>query len=144
MLLGQYIYRMDSKNRLFIPSRFRAHKDAIVLTCGLEKCLFGFAKKEWDTLTQTLTALPLTKASARQFTRIFFSGAVECTPDRQGRVLVPSHLAVYACLAKNKDIIIIGVNTRLEIWNLAQWKTYAQKAHKTYETVAEQLVHNGI
>ena len=139
MFMGEYHHTIDAKRRLFIPARFRQGLgDRFVLTKGLDGCLFAYPQTEWDALEQKLKSLPFTKGDARAFVRFFFSGASECEVDKQGRILIPANLRDYARLEKN--VVVIGVSSRVEIWAKDQWEDYILKAASSYEDIAEKIV----
>lgn len=143
MFLGEFYHSLDSKGRLILPSKFReALADGLVLTKGLENCLFIFSKAEWPELESKVRALPLSKKEARQFSRFFFAGASVESLDNQGRVLIPLALREYASLVK--DVVIIGVSNRLEVWSKENWESYRKKAESSYTEVAEELTDLGI
>lgn len=124
MLFGEYAHNIDDKGRLIIPSKFRdALGETFVITKGLDHCLFVFSMTEWTVFQDKLRALPISDKDARSFSRFFFSGAAECTLDKQGRISVPQSLRKYAKL--DKETRIIGVANRLEIWNADDWDSYA-------------------
>jgi len=138
MFMGEYQHTIDDKNRLIIPARFREGLgEKFVMTKGLDNCLFIYPRDEWEKLEQKLKALPFTKADARAFVRFFFSGATECDLDKQGRVLVPQVLREHAKLVK--DVVVIGVSTRVEVWSKEVWEKYSEEAQKDYEALAENL-----
>lgn len=138
MFIGEYTYSIDEKKRLAIPSKFRAElgKKA-VLTRGLDNCLVIYPLKEWQKLAQKLESLPSGKIDARGFIRIMLSGAVDIALDKLGRVLIPDHLKKYAFLKKN--VVIIGLSNRIEIWDERRWEEYKEKREKTVGEMAEQL-----
>ena len=106
-----------------MPAKIREDiGDKFIITKGLDGCLFGFSKKEWDNFEEKLKTLPLTNKNARDFVRFFLSGATECEVDKQGRFLIAGNLRKYASL--EKDAVITGVGTRIEIWNKDKWKVY--------------------
>jgi len=143
MFTGEYQHLIDSKNRLFVPAAFRKKAGRkFVITCGLEQCLFMYTPGEWKRITSRFTNIPFTKSDARKFLRIFLSGAVESFLDVQGRVLLPQNLASYAHLAKNA--MLIGVGSRIEIWNRNEWIRYRKDAREKYVQIAEKLVDFGI
>lgn len=138
MFMGQFQHALDPKGRLIIPARFRELLgDTFILTKGLDRCLFVYPKDEWAVLEHKLKSLPFTQKDARAFIRFFFSGAVEIEMDKQGRILVPPQLREYAGI--DRDIIIIGVSNRAEIWSLEEWETYSRQASASYEEIAEKL-----
>ncbi len=139
MFMGEYQHTIDPKGRLIIPARFReALGDKFVATKGLDNCLFVYSGEEWRQLEQKLKTLPFTRADARAFVRFFFSGATECEIDRQGRILLPANLREYAKL--DKDVVVLGVSNRVEIWSAEEWQQYSSKAEATYEEIAEKIV----
>ena len=109
-----------------------------MLTKGLDGCLFVYPQAEWRNLENKLKNLPFTNKDARAFARFFFSGASECETDKQGRILLASNLREYAQI--NKDVVIIGVGTRLEIWSKEIWAGYSNEVEGNYEELAEKLV----
>jgi len=116
MLLGEYNHNVDEKGRVSVPAKFREDLGAsFIVTKGLDSCLFIYSKIEWNTFETKLKDLPLTNPNARNFIRFFFSGATECELDKQGRINIPQNLREYAGLSK--DVSIIGVSTRVEIWD---------------------------
>lgn len=120
MLIGEYKHVVDSKGRIILPSKFREELgERFILTKGLDNCLFGYSLKEWAVLEEKLKKLPLTSKEARTFLRFFFAGASECEVDKQGRVLIPQNLREYAGI--QKEVFIIGVMTRIEIWSEDNW-----------------------
>lgn len=139
MFMGEYQHNIDPKGRLFIPARFREGLgDSFVITKGLDGCLFAYPRPEWDALEQKLKSLPFTKGDARAFVRFFFSGAAICEADKQGRILIPVSLREFARL--EKDVIVIGVSSRVEIWAKDQWEEYNARAAASYEEIAEKIV----
>lgn len=143
MFMSEYQHNIDAKGRLFIPARFREGLgDSFIITKGLDGCLFVYTRDEWDALEQKLKSLPFTRGDARAFVRFFFSGAAICEVDKQGRVLIPGNLREYARL--EKDAVIIGVSTRVEIWSKEQWEQYSARAAASYEEIAEKLIDNNI
>jgi MraZ protein len=143
VFMGEYRHAIDEKNRMIIPAKFRETLgDHFIMTKGLDGCLFLYPMAEWNILEDKLKSLPFTKADARAFVRFFFSGATECELDRQGRVLLPTTLKDFCQIVK--DVVIIGVSTRVEIWSEEVWREYSQKAETAYEEIAENMVDLGI
>jgi len=139
MFMGEFQHSIDDKGRVIIPAKFREGLgDKFVATKGLDNCLFLYPQAEWENLEQKLKALPFTKADARAFVRFFFSGATECETDRQGRILIPGNLRGYAKL--ERDVVVIGVSSRVEIWSKEEWNRYSQEAEQSYEQIAEKIV----
>ena len=143
MFIGEHQHSLDEKGRIIIPSKFRADLGLeFVMTKGLDNCLFIYPKSEWSILEEKLKTLPLTNKDARAFVRFFFSGASESTLDKQGRVLIPANLREHSKL--DKDAVIIGVSTRLEIWSKDQWDNYTDEDNLSYESIAESMAELGI
>lgn len=138
MFIGQFQHSLDQKGRLIIPSKFRETLgQSFVLTKGLDGCLFVYPRDEWAVLEQKLKTLPFTQKDARAFIRFFFAGATEAEMDKQGRILIPPQLREHAHI--EKDVVIIGVSNRVEIWSQEQWEAYNAKAAESYEDIAETL-----
>lgn len=116
--------------------------DSFIITKGLDGCLFGFSKLEWDNFEQKLKTLPLTNKNARDFVRFFLSGATECEVDKQGRFLIASNLREYASL--EKEAVITGVGTRIEIWNKDKWKAYNSEENLSADQIAENMANLGM
>ena len=138
MLMGEYHHRIDEKNRLIIPSKFRNELgEKFVITRGLENCLFVYSLVEWENIVNKLRTLPFTKKDSRNFTRFFLSGATECMLDKSGRVGITSPLVKYAGLTK--DCVIIGANDRLEIWDEGAWNNFFDINEANFADIAENL-----
>lgn len=136
MFLGEYTHTIDAKGRLTLPAKFRAHfQSGLVITRGIDKCLFAFPLSEWETLSQKVSDLPLTDAAARQFRRLLFSGASDEIPDKQGRILLPSYLREYATL--DGEVVVAGLNTHVEIWKPEIWR----EARQSFEEDALDAEH---
>ena len=143
MFYGEFKHTLDRKQRIIIPAKFRdALKEHYVerffITRGLDKCLFMFAEDEWKVQEQKFKSMSFTKAESRKFNRLYFSGASEMVPDKQGRILVPGYLWDYADI--RKEVYIIGVSNRIEIWSEKLWEEYYSKSKDTFEEVAEKLI----
>ena len=141
MFMGEYNHTIDAKGRLIIPSRFREElKNEFIVTKGLDGCLFVFSQNEWNNFEEKLKSLPLSDKNARNFVRFFLSGATECEIDKQGRFLIPANLRISAKL--EKDAMIIGVGTRLEIWDKATWQKCDENI--SADEIAENMTMLGI
>lgn len=112
------------------------------MTKGLDNCLFVYPKSEWHILEEKLKSLPLTSRDARAFVRFFFSGATECELDKQGRILIPANLRNHSKL--EREAVIIGVGTRVEIWSKEEWDIYNEDDSLSYENIAEKMAELGI
>jgi MraZ protein len=143
MFIGEYQHTLDPKNRVIMPSKFREKLgDSFVMTKGLDNCLFIYSSKEWSIVEEKLKSLPMTNKDARAFVRFFFAGASECELDKQGRIVMPNNLKDYAKI--DKDLVIIGVSTRIEIWSREEWNKFNSDANISYEDVAEKMSQLGI
>ena len=143
MLIGEYEHSLDAKGRLIMPAKLRTDMgEKFIITKGLDGCLFVFSQIEWSNFESKLKELPLTNKNARDFVRFFLSGATECEIDKQGRFLLVNTLREYAEITK--EVIIIGVGTRLEIWNKDKWKKYNSNEHISADTIAENMTMLGI
>jgi len=143
MFIGEYQHSLDSKNRITMPSKFREELgESFVMTKGMDDCLFIYSMNEWKIVEDKLKSLPMTSKDARAFVRFFFAGASECEIDKQGRVLIPTNLKDYAKI--EKDTVVIGVSTRIEIWSLDEWNRFNNDANISYEDVAEKMAQLGI
>ena len=139
MLLGAYDHTLDDKNRLTLPVKFReAFIDGVVITRGLDGCLYAFRRQDWDRLVDSrLSALDPLSPEGRRLQRHFFSGASEAELDKQGRVMIPAQLIEHAKLSK--DVVVAGVNDRLEVWDRAAWRKELAEVEGSAEDVAERL-----
>ena len=143
MLIGEYEHSLDAKGRLIMPSKLREDiGEKFIVTKGLDGCLFGFSKQEWANFEEKLKLLPLTNKNARDFVRFFLSGATECEIDKQGRFLIVANLRQYASM--EKDVVIIGVGTRIEIWNKQKWEEYNSEENISADAIAENMTLLGI
>ena len=121
VFIGEYEHSADTKGRVIMPAKLRDDiGEKFILTKGLDGCLFAYSQTEWLNFEEKLKTLPLTNKNARDFVRFFLSGAIECEIDKQGRFLIPSNLREYSKL--DKEIVILGVGTRIEIWDRETWK----------------------
>ncbi|MBI4155609.1 MAG: division/cell wall cluster transcriptional repressor MraZ [Candidatus Zambryskibacteria bacterium] len=143
MLIGEYTHIIDDKNRLSLPAKFRRELGKkIVVTPGLDNCLFAFTLKEWQKIQQKLSQSSLLTADNRSFNRFMFAGATEAEVDSIGRILVPEFLRHRANLKSR--VVIIGVSSRLEIWNEKVWSEYKKVVEKQADTLAEKLGQVGV
>lgn len=143
MFYGEYEHSLDRKGRLIFPSKFRQvskenYIERFYITRGLDKCLFVFTEEEWKLQEQRFKSLSFTKAEARKFNRLYFSGACDIIPDKQGRVLIPKYLKGYAGI--EKQVVIVGVANRIEIWDAKSWKEFYEKTQSAFEDIAEKLI----
>lgn len=143
MFYGEYYHSIDRKGRLVLPSRIREvaktnFVEKFFVTRGLDKCLFMFGENEWLSQEQKFKTLSFTKTESRQFNRLFFSGAVEAESDKQGRILIPQYLKDYAGI--KKEVVIVGVSNRLEIWAKDLWSEFYKNTQGSFEQIAQNLL----
>jgi MraZ protein len=143
MFYGEFEHSIDRKGRLILPARFRETAknqfiEKFFVTRGLDKCLFMFSEEEWRSQENKFKAMPVTRQQSRTFNRLLFSGAVEVQPDKQGRVLLPQYLKEFADI--KKDVIIVGVSNRIEIWSRDAWRDFYANSRQSFEEIAEKLM----
>ena len=139
MFLGTHEPKLDEKGRIILPARFRDElANGLVITKGQERCLYVFPSSEFAAITDRLRQAPVTEKAARDYMRVMFAGAHDEVPDKQGRVTIPNGLRVYAAL--EKDCIVIGANTRLEIWDSESWNSYLQDREKSFSDVSTEVL----
>jgi MraZ protein len=139
MFLGTHEPKLDEKGRLILPARFRDElSEGLVITKGQERCLYVFPANEFSLITERLRQAPVTEKKSRDYLRVMFAGAHDEVPDNQGRVNIPVGLRTYASLEKN--CVVIGANTRLEIWDSTTWNAYLSDREKTFADVSEEVL----
>jgi len=142
MFLGTYTPRLDDKGRLILPAKFRGQlAPGLVMTRGQERCLFLLPLDEFRRMHDKIRQAPVTSKQARDYLRVFLSGASDEVPDKQGRISIPAPLRTYAGL--DRDVAVIGAGTRVEIWDLAAWETYLAEQEVGYADTAEEVFPNG-
>ena len=143
MLNGEFNHSIDTKGRLIIPSKFRESLgEHFVITKGMDGCLFVYDQTEWTKFEEKLRALPITNANVRNFTRFMLGGASACEVDKQGRILLPAPLRTFAHL--EKEVVLVGVGSRIEIWNRAAWDEKNDLNDNDMEAIAESMEGLGI
>lgn len=143
MLIGEFIHTIDDKNRISLPAKFRKEMgNSLVITPGLDNCLFVFTKKEWANISQKLSEFSMLSADNRSFNRFMFGGATEISIDSIGRMLLPDFLKDRANL-KGKAALV-GVQNRLEIWNDKAWENYKKVVAGKADALAEKLGGAGV
>lgn len=143
MFYGEYQHSVDPKGRVIVPAKFREGLgEKFIVTKGLDNCLFAYSPSEWTNLEAKLKSLPMTNKDARAFIRFFFAGATECEVDKQGRILIPQNLREYAAI--EKDVYVIGVSTRVEIWDKTKWEDYSGDDNINPDSIAEKMAELGI
>lgn len=139
MFLGTHHPKLDDKGRLFLPSKFREPlQGGLVMTKGQEHCLYVFPREAFLTYTEQMQAAPLTSKSARDYMRVLLSGGSDELPDRQGRVTIPAQLRTYAGL--NKECVVIGAGSRVEIWDSERWQRYLSDSEAAYAELSEEVL----
>lgn len=142
MLMGEYEHSLDDKGRVTIPSRLRDDLQThFVITKGLDGCLFLYPMEEWGKMEERLKSLPMTNANARAFARLFLAGAQDVEVDKQFRVVIPPRLREHAGI--EKEVVLVGVSTRVELWARERWEGYQAEAQTSYEEIAEKMVDFG-
>lgn len=143
MLIGEYLHTLDSKKRLSLPAKFRKEVGKkVVITRGLDQCLFMFPQPTWKGIASKLETLPFGQADTRGMSRFLLSGAVESDVDGAGRILIPDFLKDFADLKGR--VVLAGVSDRVEIWNDKVWEEYKRRIEKGAEQMAETLGNLGI
>lgn len=136
--LGTYTPRLDEKGRLILPAKFRAQlASGLVMTRGQERCLFVFPVQEFRRMHDQIRQAPVTSKQARDYLRVFLSGAHDEVPDKQGRLSIPSALRTYAGL--DRDVAVIGAGSRVEIWDAVAWEGYLEEQIAGYSDTAEEV-----
>ena len=143
MFYGEFEHSIDRKGRLILPAKFReVAKNQFVekffVTRGLDKCLFMFSEEEWGLQENKFKTMSFTKQQPRTFNRLFFSGAMDVSPDKQGRILLAQYLKDFAEI--KKDVMIIGVSSRIEIWDKNLWHDFYANNRQSFEEIAEKLL----
>jgi MraZ protein len=139
MFLGTHSPRLDDKGRLFLPAKYREElSGGLVITKGQERCLYVFPMAEFQRITEALRTAPVTAKAVRDYSRVFFASASDEVPDKQGRVTIPPALRGYAGL--ERDCVVIGANTRLEIWDTQAWETYLEQSEQQFSDASEEVL----
>ncbi len=142
MFIGEYQHALDNKNRMIVPVKLREELGSkFVVTKGLDGCLYAYPLTEWKILEEKMKSLPLTNKDARAFVRFFFAGASEVEMDKQGRGLIPQNLKEYAGI--EKEIVSIGVLSRVEIWSREKWNDY-NNSNIDFDSIAVKTIQLGI
>lgn len=138
LLLGTFTPRLDDKGRLILPAKFRSRlAPGLVMTRGQERCLFLLPMDEFRRMYDQIRQAPVTSKQARDYLRVFLSGASDEIPDKQGRISIPAPLRAYAGL--DRDVAVIGAGTRVEIWDAQAWETYLAEQESAYSDTAEEV-----
>lgn len=139
MLLGTHTPKLDDKGRVILPAKFRDDLgDGVVVTRGQERCLYVFSTAEFERVHERIREAPLSNKQARDFLRMFLSGASAEKPDSQNRITVPPHLRSYAGL--ERELIVTGVGAHAEIWNAEAWNAYAESNEDIYSEMEQEVI----
>ncbi|WP_336659200.1 division/cell wall cluster transcriptional repressor MraZ [Leucobacter sp. USHLN153] len=139
MLLGTFTPRLDDKGRLILPAKFRDElAEGLVITRGQERCLYVFSEAEFAVMHDKVRSAPLASKQARDYLRVFLSGAHPETPDKQSRVTIPQNLRTYAGL--DREVAVIGTGARAEIWDLEAWQTYLAAQEAAFSEIEEEVI----
>jgi transcriptional regulator MraZ len=139
VFLGTHAPRLDEKGRLFLPAKFRDElAEGLVITKGQERCLYVFPTAEFGRLTEALRSAPVTAKAVRDYSRVFFASASDEVPDKQGRITIPPPLRDYAGLTR--ECVVIGANTRVEIWDSQAWATYLTAQEPAFSELGEEVL----
>ena len=138
MFFGTYHPRLDDKGRLFLPAKYRDElAEGLVVTRGQERCLSVWSLEEFGRLTERLREAPVTNRAARDYVRMFFAGACDEVPDKQGRITLPAMLREYASLTR--DCVVAGAMNRVEIWDAAAWQTYSDQQEQAFADLSDEI-----
>lgn len=139
MFLGTYEPKLDEKGRVILPAKYRDQlSDGLVITRGQEHCLYVFPIEEFVAMQEQARQAPISHREARNYLRVFLSGAVDQQPDRQGRISVPANLRTYAGL--DKDLAVIGAGNRVEIWDAATWNEFLAEQEAVFADRDEEII----
>ena len=139
MLLGTHSPKLDDKGRVILPAKFREDLGGgIVVTRGQERCLYVFSAAEFERVHEQMRAAPLSSKQARDYIRVFLSGASDEVPDKQGRVTVPVPLRQYAGL--DRELAVVGAGSRAEIWDAAAWQQYLEEQEAAFSNTEEEVI----
>ncbi len=138
MFIGEYQHNLDSKGRITMPSKFRDGLGKnFYITKGMDGCLFVFPEEQWIEMDKKINNLRLSRKESRGIARLFYAGAIDVSLDKMGRVLLPGNLRQYASL--DKEAIVIGVSTRVEIWDKDRWESYNDDEDFNYDILTEKM-----
>lgn len=143
MFIGEYNHNVDTKGRVSLPIKFREElSDTFYITRGMEKCLFIYDREEWFKMDQKIRTFGMNSRQGRGFARQFYAGAMEVSCDKQGRILIPPHLRTFAEI--DKEVTVIGVSDRIEIWSKENWESYLTDESMDYDLLTDSLEEKGV
>ncbi|WP_099203323.1 division/cell wall cluster transcriptional repressor MraZ [Miniphocaeibacter massiliensis] len=138
MFIGEYQHNLDTKGRITLPSKFREELgEEFFITKGMDNCLFVYTQEEWIKMDEKINGLKLSRKEARGIARLFYAGAINVSLDKMGRVLLPQTLRDYAKL--KKEAVVIGVSSRIEIWDKESWENYNDDDELNYDILTEKM-----
>src|SRR6185436_20117476 len=138
MFIGEYEHTLDEKKRVSLPKQFRAGLgENMVMTRGLDNCLFVYPRKNWEKIAAKLDKLSFAQADTRGFNRFILSGAAEVEVDAAGRILIPDHQKEFAGLGRS--VVFAGVSDRVEVWDSEKWKAYKARIMSQADQMSEKL-----
>lgn len=139
MFLGTYSPKLDEKGRIILPAKFREElAGGVVMTRGQENCIYVFSAREFESMHEKIRQAPVTSKQARDYLRVFLSGASSETPDKQNRITIPSNLRTYAGL--DRELTVIGAGSRAEIWDSGAWDRYLAEQEAAFSETAEEVI----
>ncbi|MBO1268515.1 division/cell wall cluster transcriptional repressor MraZ [Arthrobacter cavernae] len=139
MFLGTHSPRLDEKGRIILPAKFREElAEGLVLTRGQERCIYVFSQREFERIHESMREAPISSKQARDYIRVFLSGASDEVPDKQGRVTIPLALRSYAGLGR--ELAVIGAGTRAEIWDAQAWEEYLAEKEAAFSETDDDTV----
>ncbi len=148
MFLGRFVHTLDAKGRVSIPVKFREvlnehHEESLIVTTELgDPCLVSYPTEEWRLIEEKTKTLPMMRPEVKDWMRFFYSAAVDCPIDRQGRILIPPGLREYAKLSK--EVVLIGMYNKFEIWDSKRWKEKETLLPKSFEKISDALAGLGL
>ena len=146
MFIGEFTHTIDDKKRLSLPAKFKKELGKkVIITHGLDNCLFMFTISEWEKIASKLSSLSMGNPDSRGFNRIMLAGAIEADIDSSGRILMPDFLSEYVGADKTKNkVVFAGVHSRVEIWEEGRWKNYKANILKEVDVLASKLGDIGV
>ncbi len=143
MFIGEYSHSIDNKGRVAVPAKFRRDlSDGVVITRGLDHCLFAYSKTEWEVFAEKISKLPFSQKKSRAFARLMLAGAWDAELDSQGRVIIPEYLRKYASIKKH--VTVTGLYNKIEIWDEDKWNEYKAETEESSDDIAEAMGELGI